>query len=251
MSDETPMSVSAAAQQAKQHPHDASEAIQILFDYVEDDGNEASNAVTSLAAIARRAPDAFDGQTAHFVRAIETTHDYHSRLKLVKTVNQLIEQEAIPSEDAGRGLTEAINVTPEQQYWEERPEGGLQIIQDVLKGWADVAARDEPVPEIIVNQAIELIKLEEAITLIYVIDVLQAAIESGSPATDTAFQNLVEIAQGDDPGHVSEATLAIAKLVLSGDVPDQDTAQDVITANAEAVRRDTEIVEQALEKISS
>lgn len=251
MSDETSMSVSAAAKHARQNPHDASAAIQTLFDYIEEGGEEARSAAKSLASIARRAPDAFDGQTAHFARAIETTHDYHSRLKLVVAVNQLIDQQAIPPGDAGRALTEATNVTTEQQYWEERPKRGLQIVQDGLEGWADVAAMGEPVPEIIVDRAIEMIEFEEIISLIDVIDVLQAAVESGSPATDTAFQSLVEIAQGDDPGHVSEATLAIAELVLSGHHPDEDTAQDVITANADAVRRDTERVEQALEKISS
>jgi hypothetical protein len=251
MNDTPSMSVSAAAKQAKQHPDDASTAIQTLFDYVEAGGSEANSAAKSLDLIASDSPAAFDGQTAHFVRAIETTNEYHPRLRLVEAVNELIDQQAIPPGDAGRALTEATTVTTDQKYWEKSFKRGLVIIQDALKGWVNVAAMDEPVPGIIVERAIELIELEEHISLIRVIDVLRAAVASGSPKRDIAFQSLVEIAQGDDPGHVSEATLAIAKLVLSGDIPDEDTAQDIITANIDAVRREQQTVEQAQEQQSS
>jgi hypothetical protein len=251
MSDETSMSVSAATEQARQHPHDASGAIQTLFDYVEAGGSEANSAATSLALIASRAPAAFDGQTAHFARAIETTNDRHPRIDLIDAVNDLVDQQAIPPGDAGRALTEATTVTTEQKYWEERPKLGLRIIQEGLKGWVDVAAMDEPVPGIVVERAIELIDLEEDMSLISVIDVLQAAVVSGSPKGDVAFQHLVELAQGDDPGHVSEATLAVAQLVLSGDIPNEDTAREVITANADAVRREQQTVEQAQEQLSA
>lgn len=253
MSDETSMSVSAAAQHARQNPHDASEAIQTLFDYVEDGGSEATSAAESLASIARRAPDAFDGQTANFESMIETTDDFHSRLELVEAVNHLIEHQAILPQDAGSALTEATRVTTDQKYWEERPKDGLLIIQKALKGWPDVAAMGEPVPRDIVKGAIELIELEDFNTLIIIIDVLQAAIESDSPKMDTAFQSLVELTQVEDPTPTikSEATIAVAELVLSGDIPDEDTARDIITANTDAVRRDKERVEQALEELSS
>jgi hypothetical protein len=253
MSDETSMSVSAATEHAKQHPQDASVAIQTLFDYVEADGNEARSAATSLASIASRAPAAFDGQTAHFARAIETTHDLHSRIDLIEAVNDLVEQQAIPPGDAGRALTEATTVTTEQQYWEERPQLGLRIIQDALTGWADVAAMDEPVPGTIVERAIELIELEDFGTLIDIIAVLQAAVASDSPKRDIAFQHLVELTQVEDPTPTikSEATLAVAQLVLSGNIPDEDTARDIITTNADAVRREKQTVEQAREQLSS
>jgi hypothetical protein len=251
MSDETPMSVSAAREQAIQHPQDASVAIQTLFDYVEDGGNEANSAAKSLDSIASRAPAAFDGQTAHFARAIETTNEYHPRRRLVDAVNELVEEQAIPPGDAGRALTEATTVTMEQKYWAKSSKNGVLIIQDALGGWADVATMGEQVPGIIVERAIEMIELGENISLIDIIDVLQAAVESGSPKTDLAFQHLVELAQGDDSGHVSEATLAIAQLVLSGDIPDEDIARDVITANADAVRRERHTVEQAQEQLAA
>lgn len=253
MSDDTSMLVTDAAKQARQNPNDASEAIQTLFDYVEDDGSEATSAAKSLASIARRAPDAFDSQTANFEGALKTTHDLHARWKLVEAVNHLIEQQAISPHDAGKALTEATRVTTDQKYWEERPKRGLRIIQDGLKGWADVAAMGEPVPEDIVEWAIELIELEDSGTLIHIIDVLQAAVESDSPGMDTAFQNLVELTRVEDPTPTvkSEATIAVAELVLSGDVPDEDTARDIITANTDAVRRDKERVEQALAELSS
>jgi hypothetical protein len=253
MSDETPMSVSAAAKHARQNPDDASTAIQTLFDYVEAGDSEANSAAKALDRIASRAPDAFDGQTAHFARAIETTNEYHPRRRLVEAVNELVDQQAIPPGDAGRALTEATTVTPEQQYWEEGSKNGLRIIQEGLTGWADVAMMGEPVPGVIVERAIELIELEDFGTLIDIIAVLRAAVASGSPKTDIAFQHLVELTQVEDPTPTikSEATLAVAKLVLSDDIPDEDTAWDVITANADAVRREQQTVEQAQEQLSS
>jgi hypothetical protein len=253
MSDETSMSVSAAREQAKQNPQDASVAIQTLFDYVEADGSEARSAAKSLDSIASRAPAAFDGQTAHFARAIETTNDRHPRRRLVDAVNELVEEQAIPPGDAGRALTEATTVTTDQKYWEERPELGLRIIQEGLTGWANVATMDEPVPGVIVERAIELIELEDFNTLMDIIAVLQAAVASGSPKTDIAFQHLVELTQVEDPTPTikSEATLAVAQLVLSGDIPDEDTARDVITTNADAVQREKHTVEQAQEQLSA
>jgi hypothetical protein len=253
MNDTPSMSVSAAAKQAKQHPNDASTAIQTLFDYVEDGGDEARSAAKALDRIASRAPDAFDGQTAHFARAIETTNEYHPRRRLVEAVNELVDQQAIPPGDAGRALTEATTVTPAQQYWEEGSKNGLLIINHALEGWANVAAMGEPVPGVIVEGAIDLIELEDFNVLLDIIAVLQAAVASGSPKTDIAFQHLVELTQVEDPTPTikSEATLAVAKLVLSDDIPDEDTARDVITANADAVRAERQTVVDAKEAITA
>jgi uncharacterized protein with PhoU and TrkA domain len=99
-----------------------------------------------------------------------------------------------------------------------------------------VATTGKPVPEIVVERALGLIETRDLNTLISIIDVLQAAVASDSSEAERAFQTVVEIAQANDPTLTSEATLAVAELVLRGDIP-EDAAHDVITANADAVRR--------------
>lgn len=249
MSDDTSMSVSAAAQHAKQHPTDASDAIQTLFDYVEEGGSDARDSAMSLASIAKRAPAALDGQTDNFENALETADGVHARRELADAVNELIEQQAIPPGDAGRALTEATRIR-DDEYWEDRPKSELLIIRKGLDGWTDVAAMGKPVPEIVVERALGLVQAEDFNTLISIIDLLQAAVDSGSPEVERAFQGLVEIAQADNPSLTSEATLAIAELVLSGTIPDEDAARTVITSNADAVEREKQTVVQAREEIS-
>lgn len=250
MSDDTSMSVSAAAQHAKQNPTDASDAIQTLFDYVEEGGSDARDAAMSLVSITKRAPAAFEGQTDNFEQALETADGVHARRELADAITNLIEQQAIPPGDAGRALTEATRVR-DDEYWEDRPKSELLIIQEGLDGWTDVAAMGEPVPGIVVERTLGLIQTGDFGTLISIIDLLQAAVDSGSPEVERAFEGLVEIARADNPSLTSEATLAIAELVLSGSIPDEDAARAVITSNADAVEREKQTVAQAREEMSS
>jgi hypothetical protein len=251
MSDEPSMSVAAAAEHARENPHDASMAIQTLFDYVEAGGDDASSAAMSLSVVASRAPAAFDGQTDRLERALKTADNVHARRELAETVNNLINQQAIPPRDAGPALSEVMRVREDHAYWETRPSSGLVIIQDGLEGWTNLAAMGEPVPEDVVEQAIGLTQTKDYNTIICIIDLLQAAVESGSPGTDTAFHGLTDIVGADDATVTSEATIAIAELVLNDDIPDKDTAREIITANVDSVRREKQLVEQARKVLAS
>jgi hypothetical protein len=254
MADNSSMSIATAAQHAKQNPNDAADAIQTLFEYVDEGGTEASDAAKSLSTIAKRVPAAFDGQTANFEQALGTADGVHTRRNLAEAVNNLIEQHAIPPEDAGRALTEATRIR-DDEYWEARPKRELLNIRKGLDGWTDVADMSEPVPEIVVERALELADIGNHIgdltTLIAILDLLQAAVESGSPLMERAFQAIIVLAKGDDQTLTSEATIAVAELVVSGDIPDEDAARDVITSNADAVRRKNQIVVHAREEIIS
>lgn len=250
MDTSTSISVGTAAKQARQRPDDAAEAIQTLFEYVDDDKREASNAAESLATIASHTPEAFDGQTAEFGRVLEITDDLHPRRYLVEAVNELVKHHAIPPRDAGRALTEATRVLTAHQYWEERPKDGLLIIQNGFKGWTNLAARGKPVPRIVVNRAIALIELEDFNTIMCIIDVLQAAVESGSPKSEEAFKRLVELTQVEEPTPTIkvEAANVVIELVPNGDILDLDAARDGITADSPAARDEKQHVEQALAK---
>lgn len=250
MDDNSSMSIATAAQHAKQNPNDAADAIQTLFEYIDEGGTEASDAAKSLFSIAKRAPAAFDGQTANFEQVLGTADGVHTRRELAGAVNNLIEQHAIPPEDAGRALTEATRIR-DDEYWEARPKSELLIIRKGLDGWTEVADMGEPVPEIVVERALGLAQTGDFNTLVSIVDVLQAAVDSGSPKVERAFQGLVEIATADNPTFTSEATIAISELVLSGDIPDEDAARDVITSNADAVRREQQLVAHAREEIAS
>lgn len=108
----------------------------------------------------------------------------------------------------------------------------------------------ETVPETVVKRALEIAGLGNLTTLISVLDLLQAAVESGSPLMERAFQAIIELAKGDDQTLTSEATITVAELVVSGDIPDVDAARDVITSNADAVQRENQIVAHAREEIT-
>lgn len=250
MSNDTSMSVTAASKHARQNPDDAFGAIQALFDYVEGGGDDASSAATSLALVAGRSPAAFDSQTDRFEHALKTADGVHTRRNLAEAVNELLEQHAIPPRDAGPALTEATRIR-DDEYWEDRPKSELSIIREGLIGWTDVAAMGEPVPKVVVKRAAMIIDIAKPAILINIRNLFQAAVASGSPMREQAFDGLVELAATDNETLTSEATISIAELVLSGNVPDEDAAREVITANAEAVRRDTHLIEQALEEISS
>lgn len=250
MVDDTSMSVATASEYARENPDDASRAIQTLFDYVEEGGDDASSAATSLALVAGRAPEAFDGQTDRFERALKVADGVHTRRNLAEAVNELVEDHAIPPGDAGPALTEATRIR-DDEYWEDRPKSELSIIREGLIGWTDVAAMGKPVPEIVVQRAARTIDTKDRNILLRVLDLFQAAVASDSPMREQAFNGLVELAQTDNETFTSEGTIAIAELVLSGKVSDEDAAREVITANAEAVHRDKQLVEQALEEISA
>lgn len=134
MDDNSSMSIATAAQQAKQNPDDAADAIQTLFEYVDAGDPEASDAAKSLSSIAKRVPAAFDGQTANFEQALGTADGVHTRRNLAEAVNNLIDQHAIPLEDAGRALTEATRIR-DDEYWEDRPKSELLIIRKGLDGY--------------------------------------------------------------------------------------------------------------------
>jgi hypothetical protein len=250
MSDETSMSIATASKTARENPDDAASAIQTLFDYVDNGGTDAQDAAVSLSLVAGRAPEAFDGQTDNFEHALKTADGVHARRDLTDAVTELIDHHAIPPGDAGRALTEATRIR-DDAYWEDRPKSELLIIRMGLDGWTEVAASGEPVPDIVVERALGLIETRNFNTLISIIDVLQSAVASDSPEAKRAFQTLVEIAQADDPTLTSEATLAVAELVLSGDIPDEDAARDVITANADAVEREQQTIANAQAEITS
>lgn len=146
-------------------------------------------------------------------------------------------------------MTEATRIR-DDAYWEDHPDDELLIIRMGLDGWTTVATTGEPVPDIVVERALALIQSRDFNTLISIIDVLQAAVASDSSETERAFQTLVDIARADDPTLTSEATLAIAELVLDGNLPDEDAARDVITANADAVEREQQTVADAKEEIT-
>lgn len=251
MVDDTSMSIDTAAQTALESPNDAAAAIQTLFDYVEDDSDDASSAATALALVAGRAPAAFDSQTDSFESALETASGVHTRRNLAEAINELLDQHAIPPEDAGPALSEVTRVR-DHPYWQTRPKDGLNAVRKGWKGWTTLATRDEMIPEVVVERAVGFINYSDLTTLIIIIDLLKMAIASGSPGTEMAFESLVEFTTVDDGATlISEATIAIAELVLSGDIPDEDTAHDVLTANAKAAQRDTHIVEQALAELST
>ncbi len=251
MSNNTSMSPGTAAQTALDNPDDAFGAIQTLFDFVDDGGDEVRDAAVSLSLVAGRAPEAFTGQTDRFESALKTAEGNYARLNLADAVNELLEHRAIPPGDAGPALTEATRVRDETEYWEDQPEDELQNIRKGLNGWTDVAAMGEPVPEIVVKRAIGISKIADPSTLLRILDVLQAAVASGSSMREKAFQGIAVLAEEGDETLTSEATVAVAELVLSDSVPDEDTARDIITANAETVRRENQLVEQALKEITA
>lgn len=251
MSDDTSMSPGIAAQTALENPDDAFGAIQTLFDFVEDGGDEVRDAAVSISLVAGRAPEAFNGQTDRFESALTTAEGNYARLNLVEAVNELLEHQAIPPGDAGPALTEATRIRDETEYWNDQPEDELLNIQEGLEGWADVAAMGEPVPEIVVKRAMGISEIADPSTLLRILDVLQAAVASGSPMREKSFQGIAVLVEEGDETLTSEATIAVAELVLSGSVPDEDTARDIITANAETVRRENQLVEQALEEITA
>lgn len=250
MSDDTSMSPGTAAQTALENPENAAGAIRMLFDFVDDGGDEARDAAASLSLVARRTPAAFDGQTDRFENALKTADWNHTRLNLAEAVNKLLEHQAIPPRDAGPALTEATRIR-DDEYWEDQPEDELLNIQEGLEGWTDVAAMGEPVPEIVVKRAMGISDLADSSTLLRILDLLKAAVASGSPMREKAFQGIAMLAEEGDETLTSEATIVVAELVLGGEIPDEDTAREVITANAGTVRRKNQLVEQALEEITA
>lgn len=250
MSDETSMSVGTAAQTALENPDDASAAIQTLFDYVEEGGDEVRDAAVSLSLVAGRAPEAIDGLTDRFESALKTADGSYARLNLAEAVNELLEHQAIPPQDAGPALTEATRVR-DDEYWEDQPDDELQNIRKGLNGWTDVAAMGEPVPEIVVRRAMGISEIADHSTLLRILDLLQAAVASGSSMREKAFQGIAMLAKEGDETLTSESTIAVAELVLSGEIPDEDIARNVITTNAKTVQRENQLVEQALEEISA
>lgn len=249
MSDDTSMSVAAASKHARENPQDATEAIQTLFDAVEAGGDDVGSAATGLCVAGRRAPEALDGWTANFERALKTADDSRARHNLAEAVNELLEHQAIPPGDAGPALTEATRIR-DDEYWEDDSEYELLIIQEGLEGWTEVAEISEPVPAIVVERAIGLFNIADFNTLIPIIDVLHAAVESGSEKRELAFEGLVELTRVDHEPIKSEAIIVIAKLVLSDDMPDEAAAREVLTTNADAAQREQQLVEQAREDIS-
>lgn len=250
MSDDMSMSPGTAAQTALENPDDAFGVIQTLFDFVEDGGDEVRDAAVSISLVAGRAPEAFNSQTDRFENALKTADGNYARLNLAEAVNELLEHRAIPPQDAAPALTEATRVR-DDEYWEDQPEDELQNIRKGLNGWADVAAMGEPVPEIVVKRAIGISEIADSSTLLRILDLLQAAVASGSSMREKAFQGIAVLAEEGDETLTSEATVAVAELVLGSSVPDEDTARDILTANAETVRRENQLVEQALKEITA
>lgn len=236
------MSPSTAAKRAKADPAEASEAIQALFDYVEA-GTDAGYASGWLESIAGDAPEALDGQTDTFETALDTAKESRVRRKLAAAVNELVDQKAIPLEDAGPALTEATRIRDEE-HWDDRPKNELAAIRKGLIGWVELAAMDETVPGIVVERALTAASFGDRSTLYRTIELLQAAVESGSSKTEVAFEGLVDITTADEQTIISDTTLAVANLVMSGDVPDEDAARAVITDNATTVREEYPIVEE-------
>lgn len=240
--DEPSMSPSTAYDRAKANPEAASEAIQALFDYVEAE-TDAGFAAGSLESVANHAPEAFENQTDRFQTTLNTAEESRVRRELTGAVNELVEQQAIPPEDAGPVLTEATRVRDEE-HWDDRPKNELAVIQNGLIGWVELAALGETVPGIVVERALTAASFGDRSTLYRTIDLLQAAVESGSPETEMAFEGLVDITTADEQTIISDTTLAVANLVMSGDVPDEDAARAVITDNAAVVQEEYPIIEE-------
>lgn len=244
------MSPGVAAQKALENPSNASAAINTLFDYIETGGDDVRDAAVSLSLVAGREPDAFAGQTDRFENAIKAADGVHPRRDLAEAVNELLEHQAIPPEDAAPALTEATRVR-DDEYWEDQPSKELSIIRQGVIGWTDVASMGEPVPEIVVKQVMGITDIVKPGFLHNILNLLQAAVISGSPMREKSFEGIAVLAEEGDETLTSEATIAVAELVLSGDVPDEDTALDVITTNADVVRRENHLIEQAREEITS
>ncbi len=245
MDDDATMSPSTAYDRAKANPEEASDAIQTLFDHVESGGTDARSAAGWLESIAEDVPEALEGWTDRFETAIETADDVHVRRKLTVAVNELVEQQAISLNDAGKALTEATRIRDEE-HWDD-PDSELTVIREGFDGWTEVAAIGKTVPETVIKRSLSIANLGDPYTLFGVVTVLQAAVESESPRTEMAFQGLVDLSTADDQTLTSKATLAVANLVLSGDVPDEDAAREVIAENADVVREKHPIIEEAPE----
>lgn len=244
------MSPGVAAQQALENPSDAAGAIKTLFDYVDAGDDDVRDGAVSLSLVAGREPEAFAGQTYRFENALKTADGVHPRRDLAKAVNELLEHHAIPPEDAAPALTEATRIR-DDEYWEDQPKKELSVIRQGVVGWTDVAAMGEPVPEIVVKQAMGITDIVKPGFLHNILDLLQAAVSSGSPVREKSFEGIAVLAEEGDETLTSEATIAVAELVLSGDIPDEDAAREIITTNADVVRRENHLVEQAREAILS
>ncbi|UPM42415.1 hypothetical protein [Halocatena salina] len=188
-------------------------------------------------------PKAFEGETDRFLTGLEAAEESRVRRDLAGAVTKLVEQQAIPLEDAGPALTEATRIRDEE-HWDDRPKNELAVVRKGVIGWVELAAVGETVPGIVVKRALTAADFGHRSTLYRTIDLLQAAIESGSPETEMAFEGLVDITTADEQTIIADTTLAIANLVLSGDVPDKDTARTVITDNAAVVREEYPIIEE-------
>ncbi len=242
MDDEPSMSPSTASKRAKADPENASDAIQALFDHIEGETN-AGFAAGWLESIAKDAPEALEGQTGEFLTALETADGGRTRRKLAAAVTELVDQQAIPLEDAGPALTEATRIRDEE-HWEDDSDSELLAIRMGFDGWTELAEMGETIPGVVVKRALTAASLGERSTLYGTIDLLQAAVESGSPETEIAFEGLVDITTADEQAITADTTLAIANLVINGDVPDEDTARTVITDNAAVVREEYPIIEE-------
>ncbi len=242
MDDEPSMSPSTASKRAKADPENASDAIQALFDHIEGETN-AGFAAGWLESIAKDAPEALEGQTGEFLTALETADGGRTRRKLAAAVTELVDQQAIPLEDAGPALTEATRIRDEE-HWEDDSDSELLAIRMGFDGWTELAEMGETIPGVVVKRALTAASLGHVNTVLRTIDLLQAAIESGSSETEMAFQGLVDMSTTDEQTIISETTLAVANLVVSGDVPDEDTARAVITDNAAVVQEEYPIIEE-------
>lgn len=243
MDDNSSMSPSTAYDRAKANPEEASDAIQTLFDYVESGGTDASDAASWLESLAEDTPEVLEDQTDEFLTMLDTANDGRVRRKLAAAVNELVEQQAIPLKDAGPALTEATRIRDEE-HWEDDSDSELLAIRMGFDGWTELAELGEAVPGIVVKRALTAASLGDRSTLYRTIDLLQAAVESESPETEMAFEGLVDITTADEQAIIADTTLTIANLVVSEDVPDEDTAREVITDNAAVVREEYPIIEE-------
>lgn len=228
---------------------DADEAVLELLSRIDDEDHDTYRAVKKLKTVSEEVPEALVDHVERLSSTLYHADDTDLRYWLAKILRDLVDEVPETGEDAARGLSEATRVRTERIDAETGYEE-VRTVRSGLDGWITLGDDGHEIPPAVVENAVKVINIADASTLISAIKTLGKALEAGSSRKDLALRGLLDIADTEDELTRRHATEALARAVVADSVhSDREEIHRLLVENQGVAQDD--VVDTAIARLET